>query len=109
MARGQEKQLMQELNCDFVSDEEDGQERKWIVRSPSWRSPRANELMSRLQRRIDQSREEEVRSHVLRVEGPLSERGRACRRGESEHNSEPEEKEEVQTEIQFGSDDSEID
>ena len=37
--------------------------------------------MSRLQRRIDHSREEEVRPHVPRVEGPLSEGGRACRRG----------------------------
>ena len=40
-----------------------------------------HELMSRLQRRIDHSREEEVRPHVPRVEGPLSEGGRACRRG----------------------------
>ena len=96
--RGQEKQLMQELKYDFVSDEKHGPEGKWIIRSPSSRSPRANELMSKLQRRIDQSREEDVRSNVPRVEGPLSEGGRACRRGESEHNSEPEEKEEVQTE-----------
>ena len=122
MARGQEKQLMQELNYDFVSDEEDGPEGKWILRSPGWRSPMANELMSRLQRRIDQSKREEVRSHVPTVEEPLSEGGIACRRGESEHNSEPEEKEEVQTENpvasptrrrtthhHFGSDDSETD
>ena len=122
MARRQEKQLMQELNYDFVSDQEDGPEGKLIIRSPSWRSPRANELMSRLQRRIDQSREEEVRPHVPRIEGPLSGGGRACRIGESEHNSGPEEKEEVQTEItvaspprrrkryhHFGSDDSETD
>ena len=81
----------------------------------------ANELISRLQR-IDQSREEEVRSDVPRVKGPLSEGGRACRSGESEHNSEPKEKEEVQTEIpaaspprrkkryhHFGSDYSETD
>ena len=81
MARGQEKQLMRELNYDFVSDEEDGPEGKWIIRSPSWRSPRTNEVTNRLQRRIDQSREEEVRPHVPRVEGPLSEGGRACRRG----------------------------
>ena len=32
--------------------------------------------MSRLQRRIDQTREEEVRPRVPRVEGPLSERPR---------------------------------
>ncbi|CAH3184906.1 unnamed protein product, partial [Porites lobata] len=44
VARGQEKQLMRELNYDFVSDEEDGTEGKWIIRSPSWRSPRTNEL-----------------------------------------------------------------
>ena len=61
MARGQEKQLMQELNYDLISDEEDGPEGKWIIRSLSWRSPRANKLMNRLQKRIDQSREEEVR------------------------------------------------
>ena len=50
MVRGQEKQLMQELNYDFVSDEEDGPEGNWIIRSTSWRSPSANKLMSRLQR-----------------------------------------------------------
>lgn len=51
------------------------------VHDLKWSSPRANKLMSRLQRRIDQSREEEVRPHVPRVEGPLSEGGRARRRG----------------------------
>ena len=60
-------ELMQELNYDFVSDEEDGPEGNWIIRSPRWRSPRANELMSRLQGRIDQTREEEVRPRVPRV------------------------------------------
>ena len=43
MARGQEKELMQELNYDFVSDEEDGPEGNWIIRSPRWRSPRAKD------------------------------------------------------------------
>ena len=60
-------ELMQELNYDFVSDEEDGPEGNWIIRSPRWRSPRANELMSRLQGRIDHTREEEVRPRVPRV------------------------------------------
>ena len=60
LVRGQEKQLMQELNYDFVSDEEDGPEGNWIIRSTRWRSPSADELMSRLQRRIDQSKEEGV-------------------------------------------------
>ena len=102
MARGQEKELMQELNYDFVSDEEDGPEGNWIIRSPKWRSPRANELMSRLQSRIDMTREEEVRPRVPRVEGPLSERhrpkvhipwalGEEAARGFAEPNSEPEE------------------
>ena len=81
MARRQEKQLMQELNYDFVSDQEDGPEGKLTIRLPSWRSPRANELMRRLQRRIDQSVEEEVQPHVPRIEGSLSGGGRACRRG----------------------------
>ena len=76
MARGQEKELMQELNYDFMSNEEDGPEGNWIIRSPRWRSPRTNELMSRLQKRRDQTREEEVRPRVPRVEGPLSERPR---------------------------------
>ena len=58
---------MQELNYDFVSDEEDGPEGNWIIRSPRWRSPRANELMSRLHGRIDQTREEEVWPRVPRV------------------------------------------
>ena len=35
MVRRQEKQLMQELNYDFVSDQEDGPEGKLIIRSPS--------------------------------------------------------------------------
>ena len=60
-------ELMQELNYDFVSDEEDGPEGNWIIRSPRRRSPRANELMSCLQGRIDQTREEEVRPRVPRV------------------------------------------
>ena len=80
MARGQEKELMQGLNYDFVSDEEDGPEGNWIIRSPRWRSPRANELMSCLQRRIDQTREEELRPRVPRVEGPPSDRGRGSKR-----------------------------
>ncbi|XP_068760117.1 uncharacterized protein C14orf93-like [Montipora capricornis] len=102
VARGKEKELMQELSYDFVSDEEDGPEGNWIIRSPRWRSPRANDLMSRLQRRIDQTREEEVRPRVPRVEGPLSERprpkvhvpwalGEEAARGYAEPNSEPEE------------------
>ena len=76
MARVQEKELMQELNYDFVSDEEDGPDGNWIIRSPRWSSPRANELMSCLRRRIDQTRKEEVQPRVPRVEGPLSERPR---------------------------------
>ena len=55
---------MQELNYDFVSDEEDGPEGNWIIRSTRWRSPSADELMSRLQRRIDQSKEEGVGPRV---------------------------------------------
>ena len=58
--------------------------------------------MSRLQRRIDQTREEEVQPRVPRVEGPLSERprpkvhipwslGEEAARGFAEPNSEPEE------------------
>ena len=82
---------------------EDGPEGKWIIGHQAGGPLRANELMSRLQRRINQSREEEVQSHVPRVKGPLSGGERACRRGESEHNSEPQEKEEVQTEIPVAS------
>ena len=60
MVRGQEKQLMQELNYEFVSDEEDGPEGNWIIRSTRWRSPSADELTSRLQRTIDQLKEQGV-------------------------------------------------
>ena len=69
---------MQELSYDFVSDEEDGPEGNWIIRSPRWRSPRASELTdSRLQRRIDQTREDlEVQPRVPRVEGPLLDKPR---------------------------------
>ena len=68
--------------------------------------------MSRLQGRIDQTREEEVRPRVPRVEGPLSERprpevhipwalGEEAARGFAEPNSEPEE---VQIETPAGAD-----
>lgn len=63
---------MKEINYDYVSDEEDGAEGKWIVRKPCWRSQQADSLMNRLQQRIEQSRKEDIRPCVPRMEGPRS-------------------------------------
>lgn len=65
---------MAELTYDYVSDEEDGTEQlkgRWVARRPSWRSREANELMERLQRKVDQSAD---RPRYQRVEGPISTR-----------------------------------
>ena len=38
MAHGQERERVKELSYDYVSDEEDSTDGKWVVRKPSWRS-----------------------------------------------------------------------
>ena len=45
-----------------------------MVRRPVWRSERASLLMERLQQRINNSQQEDLRPRVPRVEGVLSER-----------------------------------
>jgi len=73
----QEKENLQSLNYDYVSDEENGvgvNKGKWVVRRPIWRSERASVLMERLQQRIDNSQREDLRPRVPRIEGVPSER-----------------------------------
>ena len=68
---------MQSLSYDYVSDEENGvgvNKGKWVVRHPIWRSERASALMERLQQRINNSQQEDLRPCVPRVEGLPSER-----------------------------------
>ena len=55
VASGNEKQALQQLNPNFMSDEEDGEDLAgtWIVRSPPWRSPRLSSMLPKLQEKID--------------------------------------------------------
>ena len=77
VSSGQEKENLQSLNYDYVSDEENGvgvNKGKWVVRRPIWRSERASVLMEQLQQRINNSQQEDLRPRVPRVEGAPSER-----------------------------------
>ena len=42
VAQGQERDRVKELSYDYVSDEEDSTDGKWVVRKPSWRSQEAD-------------------------------------------------------------------
>ena len=44
MAKGQERERVKELSYDYVSDEEDSTDGKWVVRKPSWRSQEADRI-----------------------------------------------------------------
>ena len=44
MAQGQERDRIKKLSPDYVSDEEDGTDDKWVVRKPSWRSQEADRI-----------------------------------------------------------------
>ena len=48
---GNDKQALQELDPNFMSHEEDGEDLAgtWIVRSPPWRSPRLSSMLPKLQ------------------------------------------------------------
>ncbi|XP_068754040.1 uncharacterized protein C14orf93-like [Montipora capricornis] len=77
VSNDKEKELLQSLNYDYVSDEENGvgvNKGKWVVRRPIWRSERACVLMERLQQQINNSQREDLRPRVPRVEGVPSER-----------------------------------
>ncbi|KAL9975493.1 hypothetical protein ACROYT_G012655 [Oculina patagonica] len=77
VCNGDEKENLQRLNYDYVSDEEDGNgpnRGRWVIRRPVWRSERVNILMERLQGRINNCQQEDLRPQVPRVEGPPSER-----------------------------------
>ncbi len=53
IATGQEREVLKKLDPWFMSDEEDGEEGSWVVRSPPWRSPRLSLMLRRLQQRIN--------------------------------------------------------
>ena len=44
VAQGQERDRVKELSYDYVSDEEDSTDGKWVVRKPSWRSQKADRI-----------------------------------------------------------------
>ena len=44
MAHGQERERVKELSYDYVSDEEDSTDGKWVVRKPSRRSQEADRI-----------------------------------------------------------------
>ena len=44
VVQGQERDKVKELSYDYVSDEEDSIDGKWVVRKPSWRSQKADRL-----------------------------------------------------------------
>ena len=51
---GNDKQALQELDLNFMSDEEDGDDLAGrIVSSPPWRSPRLSSMLPKLQEKID--------------------------------------------------------
>ena len=71
VSNGQERETLQSLNFDYVSDEETGvgvNKGKWVVSGPIRRSERASVLMERLQQRINVSQREDLRPCVPRVE-----------------------------------------
>ena len=44
VAQGQERDKIKELSSDYVSDEEDSTDGKWVVRKSSWRSQEADRI-----------------------------------------------------------------
>ena len=44
VTHGQERDRVKELSYDYVSDEEDSIDGKWVVRKPSWRSQEADSI-----------------------------------------------------------------
>ena len=74
VASNTEKTTLQQIDANFMSDEEDGegsQEGLWVVRSPPWRSPQLSSLLKRLQAKIDNQPSASSSSHPqnTRVEG----------------------------------------
>ena len=44
MAQGQERDRFKELSYDYVSDEKNSTDGKWVVRKPSWRYQEADRI-----------------------------------------------------------------
>jgi len=53
VASEEDKESLNGITHNFMSDEEDGEERGvWVVRSPSWRSQNLNTILERLQEKV---------------------------------------------------------
>ena len=60
VAQEQERDRVKQLSYDYVSDEEDSTDGKWVVRKPAWRSQEADRLMKALRDRLEHTREEDI-------------------------------------------------
>ncbi|EDO29587.1 predicted protein [Nematostella vectensis] len=72
VAVGAERNAMEQLSQEYMSDEEDGTGQlrgNWVVKTPTWRSPLANKLMARLQRKLDAANLDSGRAKKQRMEG----------------------------------------
>ncbi|EDO31069.1 predicted protein [Nematostella vectensis] len=72
VAVGAERNAMEQLSQEYMSDEEDGTGQlrgNWMVKRPTWRSPLANKLMARLQRKLDAANLDSGRAKKQRMEG----------------------------------------
>lgn len=77
VSSGSAKQALQQLDANFMSDEEDGegsQEGSWVVRSPQWRSPRLTTMLRELQSRVDSQPFTSKHPRNIRVQGTPSTR-----------------------------------
>ena len=79
VASNTEKTTLQQIDANFMSDEEDdegSQEGLWVVRSTPWRSPQLSSLLKRLPEKIDNQSSANLSSHPqnTRVEGEPSTR-----------------------------------
>ena len=79
VASNTKKTALQQIDANFMSDEEDGegsQESVWVVKSPLWHSPKLSSLLKRLQEKIDNQPSAFSSSHPqnTRVEGEPSTR-----------------------------------
>lgn len=75
VASEEEKRMLGGITHNFMSDEEDGDDKDvWVVRSPSWRSRQLNTLLSRLQERASSQETASRHPKNKRVRGRSSAR-----------------------------------
>lgn len=75
VASSAEKMAIQQIDANFMSDEEDGedsQEGSWVVRSPPWRSPQLSSLLKKLQDKVENQPSASSHPQNTRVEGEPS-------------------------------------